>query len=208
MPRKSTAKSHGTSIPVPWPVCRSQLRTCTTWRASRPLPAPRFSAKDSPAAERDATVVARLKAAGGVLVGANNMDEFAYGFTTQNAHYGDTHNPHDLARSAGGSSGGSAAAVAAGIVPLSLWHRHQRIDPGSGQLLRHFRAEALHIPAGCRGSGVYPFVDDPRPCRAVRAIGARPGPCLRSDAGIGRGAIRISPGTAGRADIAGVGGYS
>jgi AtzE family amidohydrolase len=76
--------------------------------------------RDSPPAERDATVVARLKAAGAVLVGATQMDEFAYGFTTQNAHYGDTHNPHDLARSAGGSSGGSAAAVAARIVPLSL----------------------------------------------------------------------------------------
>jgi AtzE family amidohydrolase len=76
--------------------------------------------RDSPPAERDATVLTRLKAAGAVLVGATRMDEFAYGFTTQNAHYGDTHNPHDLARSAGGSSGGSAAAVAGRIVPLSL----------------------------------------------------------------------------------------
>lgn len=76
--------------------------------------------RDRPPASRDATVVARLKAAGAVLVGANNMDEFAYGFTTQNAHYGATRNPHDPERSAGGSSGGSAAAVAAGLVPLSL----------------------------------------------------------------------------------------
>jgi AtzE family amidohydrolase len=76
--------------------------------------------RDAPPAERDATVLARLKSAGAILVGATQMDEFAYGFTTQNAHYGDTHNPHDLARSAGGSSGGSAAAVAGRIVPLSL----------------------------------------------------------------------------------------
>jgi AtzE family amidohydrolase len=75
---------------------------------------------DAPPAERDATVVANLKKAGAVVIGATQMDEFAYGFTTQNAHYGDTHNPHDLARSAGGSSGGSAAAVAGRVVPLSL----------------------------------------------------------------------------------------
>ena len=75
---------------------------------------------DLPAAGEDAVAVAKLKAAGAVLVGALNMDEFAYGFVTENAHYGPTRNPHDPARIAGGSSGGSAAAVAAGFVPLSL----------------------------------------------------------------------------------------
>ncbi len=74
----------------------------------------------NPAAERDATAVARLRAAGAVLVGALNMDEFAFGFTTENPHYGPTRNPHDRQRSAGGSSGGAAAAVAAGMVPLAL----------------------------------------------------------------------------------------
>jgi AtzE family amidohydrolase len=76
--------------------------------------------RDSPPAAEDATLVARLRAAGGVLVGALNMDEYAYGFTTENSHYGPTRNPHDPARVSGGSSGGSAAAVAAGLVPLSL----------------------------------------------------------------------------------------
>ncbi|SHJ83411.1 amidase/aspartyl-tRNA(Asn)/glutamyl-tRNA(Gln) amidotransferase subunit A [Bradyrhizobium lablabi] len=73
-----------------------------------------------PPATRDATLVARLESAGAVLVGALNMDEYAFGFSTQNSHYGPTRNPHDLSRIAGGSSGGSAAAVAAGLVPMSL----------------------------------------------------------------------------------------
>ena len=76
--------------------------------------------REAPPAARDAPLIARLKAGGAILVGALNMDEFAYGFVTENAHYGATHNPHDLARIAGGSSGGSAAAVAAGLVPLAL----------------------------------------------------------------------------------------
>jgi amidase/aspartyl-tRNA(Asn)/glutamyl-tRNA(Gln) amidotransferase subunit A len=72
------------------------------------------------AAQADATAVARLEAAGAILVGALNMDEYAYGFTTENTHYGATRNPHDTQRMAGGSSGGSGAAVAAGLVPIAL----------------------------------------------------------------------------------------
>ncbi len=76
--------------------------------------------KDRPAAARDAFLVRQLRAAGGVCLGALNMDEYAYGFTTENHHYGPCRNPHDLTRVAGGSSGGSAVAVAAGLVPLTL----------------------------------------------------------------------------------------
>ncbi|MBD2037434.1 AtzE family amidohydrolase [Leptolyngbya sp. FACHB-321] len=75
---------------------------------------------ERPPATRDATLVTRLKQAGAILVGAQNMDEYAYGFVTENSHYGASRNPHDLQRMTGGSSGGSVASVAAGLVPLSL----------------------------------------------------------------------------------------
>ena len=76
--------------------------------------------RDLPPAGADATAVRRLEAAGAVLVGALNMGEYAYDFTGENAHYGPSRNPHDAGRMAGGSSGGSAAAVAGGLVPLAL----------------------------------------------------------------------------------------
>lgn len=75
---------------------------------------------DRPAATADSWAVRQLHSAGALLSGMLNMDAYAYGFTTENSHYGATRNPHDLSRIAGGSSGGSAAAVAAGVVNFSL----------------------------------------------------------------------------------------
>ena len=71
-------------------------------------------------ADRDAVLIERLENAGAILVGAVNMSEFAYEFSGANAHDGTPRNPHDLDRMAGGSSSGSATAVAGGLVPLSL----------------------------------------------------------------------------------------
>ena len=61
-----------------------------------------------------------MTAAGAVLLGALNMGEYAYDFTGQNAHDGPSRNPHDLEHMTGGSSGGSGAAVAGGLVPIAL----------------------------------------------------------------------------------------
>lgn len=68
----------------------------------------------------DATIVARMKKAGAILIGTNNLNEFASGITGMNPHYGASKNPWNIDKISGGSSGGSAVAVATGMVPVSL----------------------------------------------------------------------------------------
>jgi aspartyl-tRNA(Asn)/glutamyl-tRNA(Gln) amidotransferase subunit A len=111
----------------------------------------------APPAKRDAEAVRRLRAAGAVLVATCNMDEFAYGFATINAAHGTTRNPHDVTRIAGGSSGGSAAAVAGGLVPLSLGsdtNGSVRVPAG---LTGIYGLKPTH--GGLPMDGVYPFVE-------------------------------------------------
>src|ERR1700693_3316947 len=71
-------------------------------------------------AEHDAPVVQRIRSAGCVVVGKTNLHEFAFGVTSVNPHYGTVRNPHDPSRVAGGSSGGSAVAVAAGMCEWAI----------------------------------------------------------------------------------------
>jgi aspartyl-tRNA(Asn)/glutamyl-tRNA(Gln) amidotransferase subunit A len=98
-----------------------------------------------PVAARDAEIVARLKRAGAVVVGLTNLHEFAYGITSDNAHFGRVVNPAAPARIPGGSSGGSAAAVAAGIV------RHATGTDTGG---------SIRVPAACCGTvGFKPSYD-------------------------------------------------
>jgi amidase len=85
-------------------------------------------------AEMDATVVARLKAAGAIVLGKTNLPELALAFETDNLVYGRTNNPYDLARTPGGSSGGEAAIIAAGGSPLGIGND----AAGSIRLPAHF----------------------------------------------------------------------
>ena len=93
-------------------------------------------------AKRDAVLVTRLQRAGAVLVGALNMGEYAYDFTGENIHDGPSRNPHDPERMSGGSSGGSAVAVASRHGAVLARLGHQRIDPRAGVAVRPVRAEA------------------------------------------------------------------
>ena len=110
---------------------------------------------DAPAAMADAGAIARLQAAGAVLVATLNMDEFAYGFATINARHGTTRNPHHPDRLAGGSSGGSAAVVAAGWLPFSLGSDTNGSIRVPASLTGIYGLKPTH--GGLPMAGVFPF---------------------------------------------------
>ena len=120
-------------------------------------------------ATSDARLVQRLEAAGAICVGAQNMGEYAYDFTGENLADGPSRNPHDVAHMTGGSSGGPAAAVAAGLVPLSLGSDTNGSIRVPGFALRAVRAETDLWAA--HPSGHLPVRRQPRSRRTVRPLG-------------------------------------
>ncbi len=104
--------------------------------------------------DRNALAVDRLLAAGVVLFGKTNVPIYLADYQSYNAIYGTTNNPWDLTRSPGGSSGGSAAALAAGLDGSRGRQRHRLVDPQSGPLLRSLwpQADLRHRAAARPGA--------------------------------------------------------
>src|SRR5262249_10053831 len=132
---------------------------------------------ERPPATRDATAVAALRRAGAVLVGCLNMDEDAFGLTTEDTHYGPTRNPHDRSRLVGRLGRGSCGRPGAAEPRLG----HERLDSRPGGAVRRVRAQAdVRARVAFRRR---PLCRQSRSRRAPRALGSRPRPRVRRGPG-------------------------
>ena len=144
--------------------------------------------------DRDSYCVRRMREAGFVIVGKTAMPEMGILPTTESRRFGPTSNPWDLERTPGGSSGGAAAAVAAGMVPLRARQRRRWLDPDPGRLLRARRSQA---GARSRFGRARPRAELPRLRRGADAVGGRHGRRARRARGVRAGRRELGPASAG-----------
>jgi hypothetical protein len=140
--RRGAGSGHGgrgRRAACPSAACRSGSRSSTRSRAGR-RPRRRWCSRTE-IADYDGTMTARLKQAGAVLVGQTTASEFGGINCTYTRLHGATSNPYDLERTPGGSSGGSAASVSGGLLPICTGGRRRRVDPDPGRLHRAVRPE-------------------------------------------------------------------